>query len=482
MEKDYSKYFIRPSLKEAAKRSKNIIPIIREELKADPEIKEYAKGKHYLIQTYGCQANERDGEFLAGLLEMIGYKKAKTRNEADIIILNTCAIREGAEDRVFGEIGHIKYLKRENPNLLFAICGCMPQQEEVVERLLKKHDTVDIIFGTHNLHHLPSLIKQALLEKSQVVEVYSKEGEIYENLPSHRESNLKAWVNIMYGCDKFCTYCIVPYTRGKERSRLLEDIIEEVKELKEAGYKEITLLGQNVNAYGNDLGLGYNFETLLVEVAKTGIERIRFMTSHPWNFTDGMIKAIRDYPNIMPFVHLPLQSGDDEILRKMGRRYTSEEYYDLYQKIRKEVKDVAITTDIIVGFPNESEEQFEHTLNLVKKCDFDSAFTFIFSARPGTPAARMEDKISLEEKHQRFKRLVKVVADSAKKQNSKYMGKVIKVLVEGTSKRNAEILSGYSESNKLVNFKGDKSLIGQIVDVKITKTKSWTLEGEVYHG
>ena len=478
MTKDYSKFFARPSLKEAAKRSQEIIPIIREELESDPEIKEYAQGKKYLIQTFGCQANERDGEFLAGILEMIGYVPASNREEADIIILNTCAIREGAEDRVFGEIGHIKALKRQNPNLLFAICGCMPQQEEVVNNLLKKHDTIDIIFGTHNLHRLPLLIKEALYSKAQIVEVYSKEGEVYENLPSHRASNIKAWVNIMYGCDKFCTYCIVPYTRGKERSRLLEDVVAEVKDLKEHGYKEITLLGQNVNAYGNDLKLGYNFETLLIEVAKTGIDRIRFMTSHPWNFTRGMIEAIRDYPNIMPFIHLPLQSGDDEVLRRMGRRYTSEEYFALYQTIREEIKDVAITTDIIVGFPNETDEQFNHTLELMEKCRFDSAFTFIFSPRPGTPAAKMEDKISMEEKHARFKKLTKIVAESAIENNQKYLNKTLKVLVEGTSKRNKNILSGYSENNKLVNFKGSPDLIGQIVNVKITKAKSWTLEGE----
>lgn len=478
MIKDYSKYFSRPSLKDAAKRSKEIVPIIREELSKDPDILSYAKNKKYFIQTFGCQANERDGEVIAGILELIGYKKALSRDKADIIILNTCAIREGAEERVFGEIGHIKSLKRHNPNIIFGICGCMPQEERVTERLMKNNDTVDLIFGTHNLNNLPNLIKQAYLSKSQVVEVMSKEGEVYENLPSHRADNLKAWVNIMYGCDKFCTYCIVPYTRGKERSRLKEDIINEVVELKNNGYKEITLLGQNVNAYGNDLNLGYNFETLLIEVAKTGIERIRFMTSHPWNFTKGMIDAIRDYPNIMPFVHLPLQSGDDEILRRMGRRYTSKEYFDLYQTIRKEIPNVAITTDIIVGFPNETEEQFNHTLDLIKKCRFDSAFTFIFSPRPGTPAAKMEDNVSLEEKQIRFKKLTALIAEHAKERSQQYLNKTVKVLVEGTSKRNKEILSGYSESNKLVNFKSNKKLVGKIVNVRITTCKSWTLEGE----
>lgn len=473
------KYFERPSLEEAAKRSQKPIPIIRTELKIDPNLLDYTKDKKYFIQTFGCQANERDGEFLTGLLELCGYQKAKLREEADIILLNTCAVRAGAEERIYGEIGHIKALKQVKPELILGVCGCMPQQEEVVEKLLKKPKTVDLIFGTHNLERLPDLIKEAYLSKVPIVEVYSKEGEVYENLPSVRSSNLKAWVNIMYGCDKFCTYCIVPYARGRERSRLLEDIIKEVETLKKQGYQEVTLLGQNVNAYGQDLKLGYNFEDLLVATAKTGIPRIRFMTSHPWNFTEGMLKAIRDYPNIMPAIHLPLQAGDNEILRKMGRRYSAEEYCKLYDRIRKEISNVAITTDIIVGFPNETYEQFSKTLDLVKYCKFDSAFTFIFSPRPGTPAAKMSDTVSLEEKKRRFKELIALVASHAKERNMAYLGKTLEVLVEGPSKRCEAILSGYSENNKLVNFKGDKSLIGQIVPVKITKAKSWTLEGEV---
>ncbi len=478
--KDYSKYFVKPSLEEAAKRSKELVPIIRQTLEKDFEIATMVKGKKYVVRTFGCQANERDGETIAGILEEIGYQKTDILEEADIIILNTCAVREGAEERVFGEIGHLKRLKSLNPDLLFGICGCMPQQEEVVNRILKTSNQVDMIFGTHNIANLPHLIKQAYYSKERVVEVYSKEGEVYENLPSRRDGNLKAWVNIMYGCDKFCTYCIVPYTRGKERSRLMEDILAEVNELKESGYKEVTLLGQNVDAYGNDLKLGYNFETLLVEVSKTGIERIRFTTSHPWNFTEGMIKAIRDYPNIMPYVHLPLQSGDDDVLRRMGRRYNAKEYLSLYNKIREEIPGVSITTDIIVGFPNETEEQFLNTLKMVNECRYDGAYTFIYSPRPGTPAAKMVDNVTIEEKKDRLNRLLAAVAIHARERNQAYQDKEVLVLVEGASKRNKDVLSGYSESNKLVNFKGSKDQIGKIVKVKITKVKTWTLEGESF--
>lgn len=355
----------------------------------------------------------------------------------------------------------------------------MVQQEDIVSKLLQKYQQVDLIFGTHNIVDLPQMLEDIYLYNNEkVVDVYSIEGSVYEDLPSKRNSDVKAWVNIMYGCDKFCTYCIVPYTRGKERSRLKEDILKEVLELKDLGYQEITLLGQNVNAYGKDLNYDYAFADLLVEVAKTGIPRIRFTTSHPWDFTKEMVEAIAAYPNIMPHVHLPLQSGDSNTLRRMGRRYTYEQYFDLYTSLRDRVKDVSITTDIIVGFPNETEEEFENTLEAMKECEFDGAFTFIFSARPNTPAARMNDDVSMETKKERFKRLIKIVADSANKRNKEFLGKTILVLVDGPSKKNKEVLSGYSEHNKLVNFKGQLNLVGKIVKVKITKTKTWTLEGE----
>lgn len=468
-----------PSLKEAARRSKEDVEIIRDSYHASDTLKDIVKGRRYFVSTFGCQANERDEEFIKGILEDLGYIKSDDVKASDLIILNTCAIRENAESRVFGELGHLKALKRNNPDLIIGICGCMVQQEDIVSKLLQKYQQVDLIFGTHNIVDLPQMLEDIYLYNNEkVVDVYSIEGSVYEDLPSKRNSDVKAWVNIMYGCDKFCTYCIVPYTRGKERSRLKEDILKEVLELKDLGYQEITLLGQNVNAYGKDLNYDYAFADLLVEVAKTGIPRIRFTTSHPWDFTKEMVEAIAAYPNIMPHVHLPLQSGDSNTLRRMGRRYTYEQYFDLYTSLRDRVKDVSITTDIIVGFPNETEEEFENTLEAMKECEFDGAFTFIFSARPNTPAARMNDDVSMETKKERFKRLIKIVADSANKRNKEFLGKTILVLVDGPSKKNKEVLSGYSEHNKLVNFKGQLNLVGKIVKVKITKTKTWTLEGE----
>ena len=477
MEKDYSKYFM-PNLKEAGRRTRGKTEFIYDDLVIPEELKEIAKGRKYLVRTFGCQANERDGETLNGIFEAIGYTPATKVDEADVIILNTCAVRENAEQRVFGEIGNLKRLKQNNKDLIFGICGCMIQEEEIVSKILDKFRQVDILFGTHNIQNIPSLLLKAIHSKETIVEVYSKEGEVIEALPVRRNDKLKAWVNVMYGCDKFCTYCIVPYTRGKERSRKREDVLEEVRELKEQGYQEITLLGQNVNAYGKDLGVDYDFGDLLIDVAKIGIPRVRFTTSHPWDFNHKMIDAIRDYDNIMPYVHLPLQSGDDTVLKRMGRRYSIEEYKNLYNEIREKVDGVSITTDIIVGFPGETEEQFENTLKVCDELGYDSAFTFIYSPRKGTPAARMKDDTPDEVKHERFNRLIEVVAKHANRRNKDYIGKVVKVLIEGTSKRNKDILSGYSESNKLVNFKGDPSKIGTIVKVKITKAKSWTLEGE----
>ena len=476
--KDYSKYFKKPSLKEEAQRSKERVTVNKDGLVLDEVSKTLGNNKKYFIRTYGCQGNEADGETIAGILEFLGYSRADTVEEADVILLNTCAVRENAEEKVFGEIGALKKLKRNNPDLIFGICGCMAQQPHIVDKILEKYHQVDLIFGTHNINRLPLLLKEALFNKAKVVEVLSNNNEIVENLPMARNSKIKAWVNIMYGCDKFCTYCIVPYTRGKERSRRLEDIITEVKDLKEAGYKEITLLGQNVNAYGKDLNLGYDFATLLEKVSDTGIERIRFVTSHPWNFTSEMIDIIASRENIMPYIHLPIQSGDDEVLRRMGRRYTYVEYKNLYDEIRAKVKNASISTDIIVGFPNESEEQFNNTLKAVQECQYDSAYTFIYSPRVGTPASKMEDNVTSADKKERFNRLVAEVSKSAKKRNDEYVGKVLNVLVEGTSKKNDNILSGYSEENKLVNFKGDATKIGQIVKVKINVSKTWTLEGE----
>ena len=386
--------------------------------------------------------------------------------------------RENAEEKVFGKIGYLKNIKKTRPNLIFGVCGCMAQEEVVVNKILEKFPQVDLIFGTHNIHRLPVLLKQAMLEKELVLEVWSKEGDVIENLPSHRANNYKAWVNIMYGCNKFCTYCIVPYTRGKERSRELDEIIKEVEELKNSGYKEITLLGQNVNSYGKDLNNDTSFATLLEAVAKTGIDRIRFTTSHPWDFNADMIDIIAKYDNIMPSIHLPVQSGNDEVLKLMGRRYSKESYLKLFDMIKEKIPDCTITTDIIVGFPNETEEQFQDTLSLYNYCKYDLAYTFIYSPREGTPAAKMEDNVPLSDKEQRLYRLNELVNKYANEANQKYLGQVVKVLVEGPSKKNPDVLSGYTEHNKLINFKGDASMVGQIVDVRVTEAKTWALTGE----
>lgn len=467
-----------PDLKEAQKRSHHQTVIEKALFAIPPHIQMIGQGKKYYLRTYGCQANERDSETLAGILESMQFTPCSEPSEADVILLNTCAIRKNAEDKVLGELGSLKRLKSDKPDLIFAVCGCMAQEEEIVTLLLEKYRHVQLIFGTHNIHRLPELLYEVMSEGKRVVEVLSKEGEVIENLPVRRFGKHKAWVNIMYGCDKFCTYCIVPYTRGKERSRAMEDILDEVRILKEEGYKEVTLLGQNVNSYGKDAGIVGGFASLLEETAKIGIERIRFTTSHPWDFTDEMIDVIARYDNIMPFIHLPVQSGDSEILKIMGRRYTREQYLTLFHKIKERMPNCAISTDIIVGFPNESEEQFENTLNLVDECQFDNAFTFIYSPREGTPAARMADNVSLEVKQHRLARLNERWNQYAKLKNDAYLGKTVRVLVDGASKKNDQIMSGYTETNKLVNFVAKDAKAGDIVTVKITGCKTFSLDGE----
>lgn len=481
MNKDYSSYFQLPNQKDAARRSRTPADIRREPLVISTELRRFAHGKTYRIQTFGCQANERDGETLAGILESIGYVPVVEPAIPDVWLLNTCAIRENAEQRVFGLIGAAKQHKRTHPDMIFGVCGCMPQEEHVVLRLLERYPHVDLIFGTHNIPRLPQFLHDAYFNKERIIEVESTEGVVFEDLPVRRDHTKKAWVNIIYGCDKFCTYCIVPYTRGKERSRLPQDILEEVRELHAQGYQEITLLGQNVNAYGKDLVSPYPFASLLRDVAEVGIPRVRFMTSHPWDFSQEMVDTLAQYKNLMPAVHLPVQSGDDDILRRMGRRYTAQSYLALYHSLRLALPQGSITTDIIVGFPGETEEQFNHTLALVEQCQFDAAYTFLYSPREGTPAAKMVDDVSLEVKKERFQRLTKVVAAAAHQRNQAYLQRIVPVLVEGPSKRNPSILSGYSDTNKLVNFKGDPATIGTIVPVKITAIKSWTLEGEMVH-
>ncbi len=463
-----------PNIKEARKRTKEEVNYIELNQNYDSNM---FKGQKYFLRTYGCQMNVHDGEEIKARLESLGFTETDTIETADIVILNTCAIRENAHDKLYGFLGRCKHEKeKNNHDLIIGICGCMAQEENVVEELMKKHPYVDIVFGTHNIHELQDLIIRNA--HKQEINVYSCEGDVYENISYKRDSAIKAWVNIQYGCDKFCTYCIVPYTRGKQRSRHSKEIIAEVEQLVKDGYQEVTLLGQNVNAYGKDLTDELSFAELLEAVSKTNISRVRFVTSHPWDFTDEMISTIAKYDNIMPYIHLPLQSGSTEILRKMGRRYTKEEYLDLYKKIKKAVKDCSITTDIIVGFPNESDEDFNETLEVVNECQFDSAFTFIYSPREGTPAAKLDDKISMDVKEKRLQTLNELVNKYSLQANRKYLGKIEKVLIEGTSEKDNNKVFGYTETMKLVNVTNAQDKIGQIIDVKITEAKSFSLDGE----
>ena len=468
--------WVLPDLKEAQKRTTNTIDRI--DTFTIPEVaRMMGRGKTYFISTYGCQANERDSETIAGILDELGFTPNETPENSDVIIINTCAIRQNAEEKVLGEIGNFKRLYRENKDLIIGVCGCMAQEEGLVETLLTKYPQVRLLFGTHNIQELPSMLYSCMYDGKKIVKIYSKEGEVYENLPVHRFGTFKAWVNIMYGCDKFCTYCIVPYTRGKQRSRKMSEILKEVQQLKDEGYKEITLLGQNVNAYGKDMDNEQDFATLLEEVAKIGIPRVRFTTSHPWDFSEKMIDIIAKYDNIMPFIHLPLQSGDDDVLKLMGRRYTKESYLALYDKIINTIPNVSVSTDIIVGFPNETDEQFEHTLDVVRYCKYDNAFTFIFSARPGTPASRMKDSIDMETKRKRLAKLNKTWNDLALEKNKAYVGRTVTVLVDGPSKKDENVYSGYTDTQKLVNFKGENIQPGDFVEVKILDAKTFSLDG-----
>ena len=439
-----------PNLAVAADRKK---VLVREE-KLEMDIKPIYKGKKYFLRTYGCQMNVHDSEEIKYYLESLGYEAVDELELADIVVLNTCAIRENAKDKVFGYLGRCKHLKKEKPDLIIAVTGCLMQKPSEIEEIHNRHKYIDIIIGTHNLNELPSLIEEANNKKIQNIEVYSNSDVVFENVKYNRDSKVSAWINIIYGCDKFCTYCIVPFTRGRERSRKMEEVLEEVRDLKNQGYMEVTLLGQNVNAYGKDLNLGYDFATLLEEVAKIGIPRIRFVTSHPWNFTDKMIDVIAKYDNIMPYIHLPIQSGSDDILRKMNRKYTIDEYKKLFDQIKSKVKNVAITTDIIVGFPNETDDDFKKTLDIVNYCKFDGAYTFIFSPREGTAAARMEDKISMEVKEKRLQELNSLVNKYSLESNQRLVGKVVEVLVNGISEKDSNKVYGYTETMKLVNIVG----------------------------
>ena len=466
-----------PDYKEARTRDKRDYKRI--EYSENSDVKDKYLGKTFYLKTYGCQMNEHDSENIEALLTFLGFSKVDNYTDADLVLLNTCSIRENAHNKAFGMLGRLKHLKQEKKDLIVGLCGCMAQEASVVDEIMKDYKWVNFVFGTHNMYQLPEIIDKALEENKQQIEVFSREGDLIEGLPVLRVNDYKAYVNIIYGCDKFCTYCIVPYTRGRERSRLKEDVLEEVKALVRDGYKEVTLLGQNVNAYGKDIYDNYTMANLLEDVAKTGIPRIRFTTSHPWDFTDSMIEVIAKYPNIMPSVHLPVQSGSSRVLKLMGRRYTRERYLELFHKIKDTVPNVTISTDIIVGFPGESEEDFKETLSLVEECKYDNAFTFIFSKREGTPACKLADPTPESEKEERLQRLNEIVNHYFLENNKKLVGSSLEVLVEGISEKK-NMYYGYSDTNKLINFSSDKDIkAGDLVKVKITSAKTWSLDGEV---
>ena len=464
-----------PNMLEAKKRNQGDIKYVD----YDKKYSSFGESKKFYVRTYGCQMNEHDSEKIRGMLKSVGYVSCDDINDADIVILNTCAIRENAHDKVFGFLGVLKHMKESKKDLLIGLCGCMAQEEVVINDILNKYKYIDFVCGTHNLDNLLSIIENKINSGKRQIEVLSYEGDVVEGLPVIRDSKYSAWVDIIYGCDKFCTYCIVPYTRGTQRSRKHEAIVDEVKELKEKGYKEVTLLGQNVNAYGKDLYNDYTLANLLSDVSDTGIERIRFVTSHPWDFTEEMVDVIASRDNIMPYIHLPLQSGSSKILKLMNRRYTKEDYLKLYNSIRSKVKNASITTDIIVGFPGETEEDFNETLEVVNECKFDGAYTFIFSPRVGTPAAKMVDNIDLETKNERLYKLNELINKYSKEANNRYLNTTVPVLIEGISDKDNTKLMGYTDTMKLVNVKGNKEDIGKIKNVKITEIKTWSMDGEI---
>lgn len=436
--------------------------------------------KLFCISTYGCQMNEEDSEKLSGMLKSQGYERTENKEEASIIIFNTCCVRENAENKVFGNLGQLKQLKKKNPNLVIAICGCMMQQVGMADKVLKTFPYVDIIFGTHNAHKFPEYLHRVLQEGVQVKEILNKEEGIVEGLPIDRKSDVKAFVTIMYGCNNFCTYCIVPYVRGRERSRKSEDIIKEIEELVSQGYKEITLLGQNVNSYGKGLEEDIDFAGLLRKVNEVkGLERVRFMTSHPKDLSDDVIMAIKECDKLCEQVHLPVQSGSSRILKEMNRHYDREYYLDLVKKIKSEIPDVTLTTDIIIGFPGETEEDFLDTLSLCEEVGYDSAFTFIYSRRNHTPADKMENQIPDDIKHDRFNRLVEAINKKVVIKNKEYEGKIVEVLVEGPSKNDETKLTGRTRNGKLVNFAGDEKLVGELVNLKIVRAQPFSLIGEI---
>lgn len=429
------------------------------------------------ITTFGCQMNEHDSEVIDGLLTERGFSSVKERKDASIVIINTCSVRDNADKRFFGTLGQLKKRKESDPSFIVCVCGCMMQQQRVVDTIKAKYPWVDVIFGTNSIHHIPELIEKVAIEKEKVVDIIENTEEIVEGLPAKRLFDHKALVNIMFGCNNFCTYCIVPYTRGREKSRAPEAIVDEVKGLVADGVKEIMLLGQNVNSYD---GNGTSFAELLKMLNDVdGLERIRFMTSNPKDLSDELIEAFAVCDKLCRNLHLPIQSGSNRVLKRMNRKYTREDYLKLIEKLRKTVPDITLSTDIIVGFPGETNEDFEETLSIVKEVEYDSAFTFIYSIRKGTPAEKFEDQIEESEKHRRFDLLVNAVSEISEKKNKAYQDRVEKVLVDSVSKNDKSTLTGRTDGFKLVNFAGKKELIGSLVDVKITDAKTFSLFGEV---
>lgn len=437
------------------------------------------KKKKYMILTYGCQMNEHDSEKLSATIEEMGYEVTAFQNDADLILVNTCCVRENAELKVYGKIGTYKTLKKKNPNLIVGVCGCMMQQPHIVDEIKKTYRHVDLVFGTHNVHNFPSLLNQAYNQRKTVVQVWDIDGEIIEHAASNRKYELKAFVNIMFGCNNFCTYCIVPYTRGRERSREKQDILDEINSLVASGTKEITLLGQNVNSYGKTLDAPITFDQLLDEVAQIeGINRLKFMTSHPKDLSNKVIDVMAKHDNICKFLHLPVQAGSNRLLKEMNRNYTKESYLETIRYAKSVMPNVAFSTDLIIGFPGETEEDIEELIDLIKIVRYDSAFTFIYSQRKGTPADEMTNQISDDIKHERFNRVLAELNKITVEMNKTLLGEVVEVLVEGRSQRE-NMMIGRTESNKAVHFVGDESLLGEFVKISVTESKKFSLSGEM---
>ena len=436
-----------------------------------------------MVDTYGCQQNEADSEKLRGYLAMMGYGFTQDEFQADVIVVNTCAVREHAEMRVLGNVGALNHSKKARPGQIIAVCGCMVQQEHMAQKLKQSYPVVDLVFGPHELWRFPELLLQVMTKHKRVFATEKNDGVVAEGIHNKRDSGVKAWLSIMYGCNNFCSYCVVPYVRGRERSRRPEDVVAEAKELVAAGYKEITLLGQNVNSYGRDLGLDVDFSDLIRMINDIpGDFLIRFMTSHPKDATEKLFKTMAECEKCAHQLHLPVQAGNDRILKVMNRGYTSEKYLAQVALARKYMPDLVLTTDIIVGFPNESEEEFEDTIRLVEQVRYDAMFTFIYSKRVGTPAAAMPDPYTREDKQRHFDRLTEVANRISGEKHKEYEGKTLRVLVDGETGRDEYNLSSRTNGGRLVHLKGDKALIGRFVDVKITASNTWALYGEVLGG